>query len=418
MNKTNKIFSSSLSLLINPTTFSLFTFFLSLTHTTSSTFLDCIFKLNPWTIYDSDRLLMNQTESIRYCEVQNKEIFVNFVKLEGCSNNSEDLSKVTGFVFTQGTMNFFPHGVDKIFKSLTAIQVEEAKLREIHVEDLAGFKNLKILYLNSNELKVIEADLFKFNEKLEFIRLDFNQISHIDPQVFSHLVNLKLLALKENFCKINNAIGEEVRNLVKLIEDEKCINYDDLDGVTNVQERILRILSSENENSNENFLKLKIKELETKFENSKSVKEILNSKLENLSNENQNLNEKIQKIQSENENFKNEKLKNLQNLNPTECNLEELQNSLENCKSNLDVKSAEITRLNKIIEQLENSSNKFPWKEILIPSVIGLLTLLIVTIGIIVIIVKINFIIQKLKDQFYNARRPLNVPNDFWHTEE
>lgn len=161
---------------------------------------------------------MNQTDVIRYCEVTNKEIFVNFVRIDAlASQGSEDVSLVAGISFTQGTMNYFPHGIDSIFPSISAITAEESKLREIHVEDLAPFKLLKLLYLNGNEIRVIEADLFKFNEQLELIRLDFNQISHIDAQVFSHLVNLKFLWLNENKCKVvkGNAVGnrDEVRFL-------------------------------------------------------------------------------------------------------------------------------------------------------------------------------------------------------------
>lgn len=187
-----------------------------------------------------------------------------------------------------------------------------------------------------------------------------------------------------------------------------------MNGVSSSHDRILRILEELEE-----FKSIKSDDQSLSIENKNLKSEItkLNSKVKEIDEIKQNLEVKYQDLEL--------KINELQSEGTDKPGIDcsEFENGLQTCQSQLTIKLQEIDRLNKIIEQLQNQptssdNKKIPWKTILIPSVISLLVLIVLIVGFIVIIVKINFIIQKLKDQFQNTRRPLNVPNDFWHHED
>jgi hypothetical protein len=78
---------------------------------------------------------------------------------------------------------------------------------------------LVVLDLSGNHIEVLEEGLFDFNQKLKFVRLHFNKINKIHPEIFDHLTELTSLYLAANKC-----INRDVANtaLVKsLIHDVK-----------------------------------------------------------------------------------------------------------------------------------------------------------------------------------------------------
>jgi len=65
----------------------------------------------------------------------------------------------------------------------------------------AHFPELTDIFIESNSLKFITRDNFKFMEKLEVLSLDFNGLSELSNQ-FDDLVNLVRLDLSSNQIKV------------------------------------------------------------------------------------------------------------------------------------------------------------------------------------------------------------------------
>ncbi|KAL7023592.1 hypothetical protein ACKWTF_012697 [Chironomus riparius] len=128
--------------------------------------------------------------------------------------------------FGRATMHYFPSGLDKMFKNLRAIQIMNSGLKKVHVSDLKPFHNLVDLCLFSNELEVLEENLFEFNPNLEYINLNANKITYIDPNVFDKLTKLRILSLAINPCidmYSNSPTG--VQNIIKTAKLQ-CTNSD------------------------------------------------------------------------------------------------------------------------------------------------------------------------------------------------
>lgn len=90
--------------------------------------------------------------------------------------------------------------MEHVFPNLLGISIHSCELKEIHRENLKPFAQLESLHLSNNEISVLEHDLFKFNPKLVRIRVNGNQISHVESSVFIDLKNLKSLNFINNLC--------------------------------------------------------------------------------------------------------------------------------------------------------------------------------------------------------------------------
>jgi len=112
--------------------------------------------------------------------------------------NAKDHNDVRLFSMFKSEILYFPLGIDKCFPDLTALIITDSKLRKITAENLKGFPHVTYLDLSSNNLVMLEANLFKFNTKLEEVHLKQNIISFIDPSVLDNLKNLKMMDLSDN----------------------------------------------------------------------------------------------------------------------------------------------------------------------------------------------------------------------------
>lgn len=94
-------------------------------------------------------------------------------------------------------IKFFPRGLDKIFKNLILIDLNNGRIKEIHQIDLKVFPKLEALDLFENDIQVIEAGTFDSNPNLKVIWLT-NKILHVESNVFFQFesINLFVLAIK------------------------------------------------------------------------------------------------------------------------------------------------------------------------------------------------------------------------------
>ena len=112
--------------------------------------------------------------------------------------NGRKFNDVRGFSMFKSEIYYFPLRIDKYFPDLTALWIKDSKLRKITAENLRGFPHITYLELSNNNLVILEANLFKFNTKLEEIHLQVNFISYIDSAAFNGLKNLKKVDLSGN----------------------------------------------------------------------------------------------------------------------------------------------------------------------------------------------------------------------------
>jgi len=99
------------------------------------------------------------------------------------------------------------------------------QLERIRQSDLKPFTELFYIYLMSNGIRILEAGLFDFNPKLEYLNLHENAIIHIDPKVFDNLSNLRHFFLKPVGC-IHTDVDDDREKVLLAIQQvkQKCKN--------------------------------------------------------------------------------------------------------------------------------------------------------------------------------------------------
>lgn len=192
----------------------LFTLLLITSSTHSSDVsITCIFSLEDFKSIGE----IYTCEADKVIQIDEKNTEISFTTLSGND-------KVKALKFETHLMKFFPQGITKTFSNLLAIYMNDGVLSEIHQADLQPFPQLRYLDLFENQLEVIEADLFKFNEHLEVIWLSNNRIEHINPKVFDHLTKLNFLYLMDNVCIQQSETNQtHVKKLIQNVK-EKCSN--------------------------------------------------------------------------------------------------------------------------------------------------------------------------------------------------
>jgi hypothetical protein len=130
---------------------------------------------------------------------------------------------VISFYGYRKTLRHFPQGIDKFFNNLEIFAIVTAKLSAITKNDLMPFNKLKVLYLDGNEIEVLEKDLFVHNPHLEAINFSNNRVKFIDLSVFKYLGKLKSLWLENNKCVSRKATNDRELALDVINEArEKC----------------------------------------------------------------------------------------------------------------------------------------------------------------------------------------------------
>lgn len=105
---------------------------------------------------------------------------------------------VRGLFILKKEIHFFPRSIgEKFFKNIAGLTINDSKLKEIHQSDLEEFPKLREIFIASNEIETLEANLFKFNENLELLWLDGNKIRSIDSKIFDNLSKLRYLNIRE-----------------------------------------------------------------------------------------------------------------------------------------------------------------------------------------------------------------------------
>jgi hypothetical protein len=144
----------------------------------------------------------------------------------GSHKSGHNNDNVLSFHAVDLTINYFPIGLESIFKNLKVIVIERTYLKEVHQSDLKPFPQLEFLCLAGNDIKTLEEDLFEFNPNLNLVMFYTCKITHIDPNVFDHLDKMTYLLLESNPCITIEARNDrsKVLEIVKKIQNRQCIN--------------------------------------------------------------------------------------------------------------------------------------------------------------------------------------------------
>jgi len=204
------------------------------------------------------------------CEVQNYLEITSLDTAQVDSNSGAHLDdfnndNVTAIQINQGQIHYFPRGLNKIFKNLKGISISNTGLKEIHQSDLKDFPELVDLWLMSNNIEILEENLFEFNPNLDYIDLDSNKISHINPNVFDKLTKLKTLYLRSNNCINVRAFNDatDVQDVIRTAKAQ-CTSSD----YSSLEQKV-KNLEIESKNLNSENLKEKLGKLENEIKNSK-----------------------------------------------------------------------------------------------------------------------------------------------------
>lgn len=168
--------------------------------------------------------------SIYYCSAQNpfsitSQETAKVTSNSGIHNGQNDNDDVLGFFIIDKTANYFPQGVEKLFKNLRGIAIFNSHLKHVSQSDLRVHKNLILLDLAHNDIEVLEQGVFDYNSNLEHINLAFNKIKHIHLDVFKYLRELFYLKLSFNPCIDGKAEynSAEVQKLIEQVKNQ-CSN--------------------------------------------------------------------------------------------------------------------------------------------------------------------------------------------------
>jgi len=136
-----------------------------------------------------------------YCNAKNLQVTILNEEVDGVvTSYAGGNDAVRGLYIQSQTLNFFPAGIEKVFKNLRAIQIGISKLKRITKADLRPFNELKGIWIYHNEIDTLEKDLFKFNTKLTCIYFIQNKLQHIDSKVLEPLTQLTTAYFSGNPC--------------------------------------------------------------------------------------------------------------------------------------------------------------------------------------------------------------------------
>lgn len=164
------------------------------------------------------------------CELQNNlNINLQYLTFIESSSGSHSSSKsnndVLGFQADNKHIEYFPSGLDYIFVNLQLISISYGRIKEVHRTDLRPFPKLITIYLDNNDIEVIEDNLFGFNPDLQAVSFVSNKLVHVGQRAFDNLNQLRYLWLNKNPCIDGEAFNDTalVRKLVQNVKSQ-CVN--------------------------------------------------------------------------------------------------------------------------------------------------------------------------------------------------
>lgn len=137
-------------------------------------------------------------------------------------NSNETLTNETeGILVRNQHFKYFPLNLHLLLPNLKAIQIIACGLKELTVENMKNFPNLKYLWLPLNQIEILLNGVFENNSKLKKLSLYGNKLKMIQARVLMPLKNLLYVSFEKNEC-IDTAATAENLNEMKNEVAAKC----------------------------------------------------------------------------------------------------------------------------------------------------------------------------------------------------
>lgn len=148
-------------------------------------------------------------------------------------SSSEETIELNGndylsfYIYRSPLCYYVPAGIAENFKNIKVLVIAHTGLKDIRQQDLKPLKNLRNLYLDNNQLKFLEKDLFAFNTDITHINLANNQISFVAPNVLEPLTKLIEFGFSENVCFKRKQNSDETALQLKTAVAEHCLKVEE-----------------------------------------------------------------------------------------------------------------------------------------------------------------------------------------------
>jgi len=159
------------------------------------------------------------------CDARNLRVTTPNEKITQASTNFQNGNdKVRALRILKQTFNFIPSSIDKLFPNLRGILIEDSDVFRVFQSNFKAFPELRGLWLRRNKwLEVLERDLFKFNKKLIYINLCFNNLKHIDANILDDINCLSTIEFVWNPC-VDMNVANEPMTALKVKFQQNCQN--------------------------------------------------------------------------------------------------------------------------------------------------------------------------------------------------
>ena len=97
-------------------------------------------------------------------------------------------------------LEYFPHGLGNVFPRLKSINIKSSNLKSIKREDFIGLGNLQELTMYGNLIEVIPESTFDDLKLLEVLWMNLNNLKTIDPNIFKLMLKLRDVDFGGNVC--------------------------------------------------------------------------------------------------------------------------------------------------------------------------------------------------------------------------
>lgn len=179
---------------------------------------------------------------------ENYQCFVDDLRVEKDTERADSVGgkhspgkthgDVRSIFIEKSQAHYWPKGVEKFFRNIEGITVQDSTLKALTQEDLKGFSQLKELFIKNNKLTTLHSGLFDFNPKLKFISFSTNYLRSIPADLIDPIEDLDELRFAYNVCVSRNGKGSNAIKEVLGDVLEKCQNSDTSDDVTQLKMKI------------------------------------------------------------------------------------------------------------------------------------------------------------------------------------
>jgi hypothetical protein len=147
--------------------------------------------------------------------------FMYIYRVKGNQDSGKTYKDVKGFLSTSsGDFSTFPMNLETFFPNLEGIMINYGRLKEITQQNLMKFPNLKHLNLDSNDIEVLEIDLFASNPLLKVIWFANNKLNSIADESLKNLVHLQDLDIRHCLTQRLQSHADIISNLAQI--HQKC----------------------------------------------------------------------------------------------------------------------------------------------------------------------------------------------------